>query len=524
MRAATEPIPIPDWIQRLFGVDLRSLALFRIALGAILIADLVIRAGDLTAFYTDDGVLPRARLIGEFGKSDWLYSLHLMSGGAPFQAAIFLIAGLAAFAMLTGYRTRIATAISFILLCSLQNRNPYVLQGGDALLRVMHFWILFLPAGARWSVDALRARQKPGGCWRPIGVTALSPNIVVSLGSAAALIQVGLMYWFTAGLKSDPIWWRDGLGVWYALSVDQFSTSLGQRLLEFPTLLKVLSRATFWIEAFGPFLAFVPFATARFRMAAVLLFVGFHFFGLRLTMELGLFQYTATAIWLIFIPSDFWDRWAPAILRRVRIRAQPWLEPLSAPPAAAEGPLRPLRLAAHAGIIGFLLIYAIAWNVRAADFNRYAGVFPRNLNWIGELTGLRQYWSMFAPRPMTDDGWWVFPAWQVDGDIVDLRTGQPVDYAKPNLVSATYKNQRWRKYLMNLRESQHQRHRAPLAPWLLDEWNRAHQGNDRAVALQMVYIEERTTADGTKPPRRLKLHEYHAGESQHLLSRNAPEI
>jgi hypothetical protein len=38
-------------LEEMFGLDLRSLALFRIGLAIILLADLAIRAGDLTAHY-----------------------------------------------------------------------------------------------------------------------------------------------------------------------------------------------------------------------------------------------------------------------------------------------------------------------------------------------------------------------------------------------------------------------------------------------------------------------------------------
>ncbi|NET13417.1 MAG: hypothetical protein F6K08_11435, partial [Okeania sp. SIO1H6] len=44
-------------LEKLFGLDLRSLALFRIGLALIIITDLIIRAGDLTAHYSDAGVL-----------------------------------------------------------------------------------------------------------------------------------------------------------------------------------------------------------------------------------------------------------------------------------------------------------------------------------------------------------------------------------------------------------------------------------------------------------------------------------
>ena len=493
------PEPPSQWVQQLFGIDLRSLALFRILLAAILIADLIIRAGDLTAFYTDAGVLPR----DEMTPRPWLYSLHLLNGGAAFQAALFAVAGIAVFAMLIGHRTKLAAIISFVLLCSLQNRNPDILQGGDALLRVMHLWILFLPIGACWSLDAWRARDNRG--IRPIGITRTAPHLTLSIASAAALVQVALMYWFTVILKSDPIWWRDGLAVYYALNVDQFSTPLGLRLLEHPSLLKILTHATFWLEIAGPFLAFIPYRNAQFRMLAILLFAGFHFIGLRLTMELGLFSYTATAIWLLFLPREFWDRWLPSLLSRFRLDWS-WLP--VAPAAASGGPVRPLRLITHCWVSALLLVYAVAWNVRACDFERYSAYFPRDLNWIGSVTGLRQHWNMFAPKPMTDDGWYVFPAKQVSGEIIDLRTGELVSYDKPTLVSATYKNQRWRKYFMNLRRDKYEKNRELIAPWLMDQWNRDHKGDERVVGVQIVYMRERTTKDGVEPPQPVRLFEH----------------
>ena len=44
--------------QQLFGIDLRSLAIFRIGIAAIVVIDLICRAADLEAHYTDVGVLP----------------------------------------------------------------------------------------------------------------------------------------------------------------------------------------------------------------------------------------------------------------------------------------------------------------------------------------------------------------------------------------------------------------------------------------------------------------------------------
>src|SRR5262245_42318967 len=117
-------------LAELFGLDLRSLAVFRIGLALLLLSDLVGRAADLVAHYSDDGVLPRSAIA-----TPRYVSLHLLDGSADFQAALFVLAGLFAAALLVGWWTRLATAGSWFLLMSLHARNPMVLQGGDTLLR-----------------------------------------------------------------------------------------------------------------------------------------------------------------------------------------------------------------------------------------------------------------------------------------------------------------------------------------------------------------------------------------------------
>ena len=74
-----------EYLRDAYSLDLRSLALFRIGLGAVLLGDLIVRASDLTVFYTDFGTLPRAALLDRFSPAE-RFSLHLMSGQWLFQA------------------------------------------------------------------------------------------------------------------------------------------------------------------------------------------------------------------------------------------------------------------------------------------------------------------------------------------------------------------------------------------------------------------------------------------------------
>ena len=98
-------------IAELWGADLRSLAAFRIGLALLLLADLINRALDLRAHYTDFGVLPRSAALA-LSPSIWHYSLYFWTGTPLLPAVGFLLAGLFALGLLLGYRTRVLTGLS----------------------------------------------------------------------------------------------------------------------------------------------------------------------------------------------------------------------------------------------------------------------------------------------------------------------------------------------------------------------------------------------------------------------------
>ena len=264
--------------QELFGIDLRSLAIFRISIAFIIIVDLIARAFDLEPHYTDRGVLPVDEAIEYFPK--WRISVHLLNGSIEFQAALFIIAGLFAVALLLGYHTRFVTPVVWFLTISLNSRNSLLMQGSDYLLCLLLFWSMFLPLGARYSIDYLRNPHQFQGS-----------NLIFSGGTVAALLQVCFVYWFSVALKSTKNWLIDGTGVYYALMLDRYVTKLGKLLLEsHPMLLKFLTYATMGLETFGPLLAFLPFF---FGAGAMPCCRQFHYFSRQYGAYLG-----AVAIYL----------------------------------------------------------------------------------------------------------------------------------------------------------------------------------------------------------------------------------
>lgn len=144
---------------RPFAIDLRSLALLRLLLAVALLANLLSQLPDWLAFYSDAGVLPRDIAVRTDGSER--FSLYFASGTAAFVFALWLTQCLAALALLFGWHTRTAIALSWLLLLSLQSRNPLVLNAADAWLATLLFWGLWLPLSARAAFDASLSSHSP---------------------------------------------------------------------------------------------------------------------------------------------------------------------------------------------------------------------------------------------------------------------------------------------------------------------------------------------------------------------------
>jgi hypothetical protein len=270
----------------LFGIDLRSLASFRIAVALLLLIDIASRLRLLSANYTDMGAHPRSAALSYYAV-DQLPSLYMLGGSTRFALALLLVAGVAAVSLGIGWRTRIATAVSWLLLDSLHSRHALLTDGGDHLLRCLLFWSMFLPLGARWSLDARR-----------LGPPA-SP-FVASPASAALLLQVGCVFLVTGLTKTGPEW-MDGTAIQYAINRKWWILPFGEWLLAHPTLPRLLTPAVRYYEILGALALFVPFYTVPIRLCAMLGFWGL-LAGLGLGIRLNLFPWIATGV-LVFLPG-----------------------------------------------------------------------------------------------------------------------------------------------------------------------------------------------------------------------------
>ncbi|MCA9214327.1 MAG: HTTM domain-containing protein [Planctomycetales bacterium] len=461
----------------LFSIDHRSLALFRIAISVVLLLDLAIRATDLTAMHTDDGMFSRV-LICQYYTSVWNWSFHFGSGSAWFQSSLFAISALFAVALLLGYKTRIATIGSWLMLISLHNRVPPILNGADNLLRMLLFWAMFLPLDRVWSIQAKSCKQQESGS---------HAGEELSFASAAIMLQMAMMYLFTAVFKSNNDWLQ-GETLAVGLSHDFYARPIGSWLLQFPTLLTLITLGVLYLEWLGPLLLFVPWKTPRIRIVVVFLLVAMHL-GIEILMTVGLFSYASLVGLTLFIPAEFWQ-WIRTRFGRTKLQCNEF--------SVTPDRNRSIANSLTQWFCSVVFAYILFVNVNGLP-EQWVPWTPKSTHdFLTISCGLGQKWDMFGEAP-SKDGWYVAQAVLSDGSKIDLlRDGEPVTWERPRNPAGIYRNHRWSKCFREMSYEDaigYQVFRQPIAEYLCREWAKRHDAEKQISEFSLVFCQQETTID-----------------------------
>ncbi|SFS51332.1 HTTM domain-containing protein [Halostagnicola kamekurae] len=432
------------------GIDLRALAAFRIAIGLVVLGDLLLlRVPGLVPFYTDAGVFPRSALAETYPTFASV-SVHALSGSPWAQGVLFAIAAVAAICLCLGYRTRLATLVSVALLASLQLRNPHVLNGGDTILTSLLFLGLFLPLSARWSLDARRRHRGPGGrsWWGTDGGAR-----VVSVATATALLHLVFIYATNAVLKFQSEPWMEGVAVERIFHLEQFLALLGPFLTGFPLVLTAVNWA--WVGTLSAAPLLIVLA-GRGRTVVAAAFVCSHL-GMAATMEIGVFPFVMVSGLLLFLPPRVWDRversrtraFLDGLESRIRhtVPRRPTTPLPSIPSATVPAALRRVGRVGVAVVLATLLLTLVLWQTVQAGFvDSPAPELTAEIDDVG--------WVFFAPNPPDASRGYVVEAELESGDRIDLATGEPATLDRPPDPIETYPSTLWKRFGGNIRSAE----------------------------------------------------------------------
>jgi hypothetical protein len=263
--------------------DARPLALFRIALGAVLLQDLWCQASGLETFYTDDGLFPRGPTL-----MPWMWSLLHWSGSLLGVRLLFAAGALATLAFTVGAWIRLATAATWLFFVSLEHRVPEIHNGGDRLVAVLLFFGLFTDLSGRYSVDAVIR-----------GPRAATHGLAAGLLAAAPLV---LYAWTVCEkLRCAGPGWLDGSVLIANLHLSGWTRPGGVWLGEHPSLCTAAGIATVVVELAVPVLLLLPSSVKPARALGIVAHLSLQL-GILLTFKVGVFtgaMLAATPLWLL---------------------------------------------------------------------------------------------------------------------------------------------------------------------------------------------------------------------------------
>jgi hypothetical protein len=280
------------------GCDPRMCSVLRIACATLLIVYLSMWWQEAELWFTDQGMVRAATMIeiSNGGNPSLLYWLP----NDPWVVKLCLALCLGQTLLLgLGVWSRFQAACIFVWLLSFQHRNLLICDGQDVLLRLLVFYLIFMPTDYAWSL---------GTWWRSRSDKARSDQVLSAVASRCAKpsawglrlvqLQITAIYFSTAWEKFQGVTWRDGTALFYVARMDDLygRFPLPDYLFETPWILAAMTWGVLLLEAVLPLLLWIK-ATRPWGLLAA---AGLHL-SIEATMHIYLFEWLMLICLLSFV-------------------------------------------------------------------------------------------------------------------------------------------------------------------------------------------------------------------------------
>ncbi|MFM2414453.1 MAG: hypothetical protein RI911_146 [Candidatus Parcubacteria bacterium] len=472
-------------LKKIFTIDLRTLSLFRISLGFFILVDLAFRSRSITEHYGAQSIVGLRtvnRSLADIGS----WSLYgLFEGNIVWVILLFFITGLAAAALLVGYKTRYALVALLILIISLHHANHVILQGGDTLLRVLLIIALFLPLNHHWSVERISNPEH------------LDAAAIYTPWTVVALIQGGLFYFFAVQHKTGPEWY-DGTALYYVLSHYEHARYLGTQLVEhFPSALMPLTYIVLGLQWCSLCILFSPYKTVFIRGMAIIAFTLMHI-CMGLMLHIGWFSLISIVQILLFVPTQWWETALGIRICACFESCSRWVRTFFEIKPRDYAPTAKATYLSTALAVCFFIHVLISQSLESPLLAQHS---PKQLTKyvsnFGEALGIHQRWALFTED--TRERFWIaVVAKYSDGRNLDLLRGG-VSY-DPELQSKNYypyTHFRDQKFFSSIRRSRYSYLYKKTGSYLCAKARQYALKDGRAVGVSLTYHFENTPVPGT---------------------------
>jgi hypothetical protein len=277
-------------------LDLRVCALVRISYAALVLIWLAILYPDLAAWFSEEGVLPLTVAKKVMPGGAWTV-LALLPRGDVWLTSAWVIAVVQALLLLVGFGSRLNAAGVFVWVVSFAHRNGLILDSEDTVFRLIGFYLILIPCGACWSVDAwLRSRHAPRAVPSD-GTRSVPPT----WGLRLLQIQMCVIFLSAALCKLQSAAWRDGTAMYYVARLDDYFGRFPTPDVLWDTswIVGLITWGTIIVELIVPLAIWWRPA----RLAALAAALAFHLVN-EYTMHLFLFHWIMLVGWMSFLTGD----------------------------------------------------------------------------------------------------------------------------------------------------------------------------------------------------------------------------
>jgi len=288
------------------SIDARQYAALRIAFGGLSAVYLFALLPYVETQFSGSGWLGSIQQIAIQNGGSW--SLLFIPAGihaATLAYTVVIVGILAAFLLMIGWQSRLTAGMTWLVWVSLWNRNPLLLDGDDAVLKMMCFYLLLSPCGNCWSIDACLHKKPPQVAVWPLRLMQF---------------QIALIYFVSGWVKFHSPEWLEGTIMQYVFIHPQYSRWDGWIFINDPLitgLLAGLAGFIKWWEMLFPFLLINAYS----RKISILIGILFHL-GLLLTMNLRWFPVIMLSLYPALASNSSFFRLEKKLLSCCRVSQQ----------------------------------------------------------------------------------------------------------------------------------------------------------------------------------------------------------
>lgn len=290
-----QAIKMITWLSRYLYLpfDLRALALSRIFIGLVATYECFDFMVNIDLFISRSGICQKSQTSGTFDVftlfQDTQWVLNCLLAAQCVAAVTFTLGAL----------TRASTLLLFCFHIALHSRIKCVLNSGDRIVEYYFFWMFFLPAGARWSLDALLGSS--GRLYEDVMRHARLSSRGLSY---IMILELSLVYYLCGFQKNGPDWQERYDAAWYASQSHFGNEPIRSFIRPFPKVMVLATWFSLYLERYGWLFFFIP--NSFVRLVVVAIFIGFHI-GMFLFLNVGFFQLWMLGFLVAMLPAPFFD-------------------------------------------------------------------------------------------------------------------------------------------------------------------------------------------------------------------------